>query len=84
MLCAGAPDFRAGIINKNTMPINNIDVWPLLKEIGNGSKRSRKQDVVTIKVRHNVAIDSREARIDRIGLPFVRDALPADFVAIAL
>jgi hypothetical protein len=80
----GAANFGAVVVDKDPMPINNIDVWPLLKEIGNRGERSRKQDVVAVEVGHDVAINFCEACVDGIRLSLVGDASPTDLVAIAL
>ncbi|WMT72613.1 hypothetical protein NL528_31970 [Bradyrhizobium sp. Ash2021] len=66
------------------MPIDKIDVRPPLEEIGNVSKRSRQQRIVTVQVRHDVAVDACEPQVDRVCLPFIRLAPPRDPVAIVL
>ena len=80
----GSTDFQSLVINKNTVAIDNVDVRPRIKEIGNKRKCSRKQRIVTVEIRHNVAIGFREAGVDGIRLPVVRCAAPTDFVAVAL
>ena len=62
----GAPDFRTGIVDKNAMPVDNVDVRSCLKEVGNAGKRSWQQHIVAIEVAHDVAINAGEARVDRI------------------
>ncbi len=74
----------AGVIDKDAMPIDKIDVRPPLEEIGNVSKRSRQQRIVTVQVRHDVAVDACEPQVDRVCLPFIRLAPPRDPVAIVL
>jgi hypothetical protein len=71
-------------INKNAVAIENVDIRPRLKEIGDIGKCARKKHIVTIEVRHDVAIGLREARVDGVRLPAVRCASPPDLIAVAL
>jgi hypothetical protein len=66
------------------MPVNDIDIRPLREEICDGRERARKQDVVAVEIRHDVAGTPCESGVDCRGLSLVRFALPTDPVAIAL
>jgi len=80
----GATYFHSVRIDKNAMAINDVDVRSCEKEIGNICERSREKSVVAVQKRHNVAIDAGEASIDRMGLPVVQLASPADVIAAIL
>src|SRR5829696_1891586 len=79
----GAADFGSGIVDEDAMPVNEIDLRPLVEEIGDVGERSRQQRVVAVQVGHDVAIDALEAPVDGIRLPAVCLASPGNSFAIA-
>ena len=80
----GAADFRTGVVDEDSMPVDDVDIRPFLEVIGDIGQCPGKQGVVTVEVGHDIAIDAGEALIDRIGLAFVRRAPPTDPAVIAL
>src|SRR5216684_6075930 len=80
----GAPNFRSLRVDKYSMSVDDVDVWPRLKHMCNVGERIGEQRIVAVQIGHDVAIDggSLEAGIDGVGLPAVRFATPADLPAI--
>src|ERR1700738_3281030 len=80
------PNFRSVRVDKYSMSVHDIDVWPRLKNMCNIGQRARKQRVVAVQIGHDVAIDggSLEAGIDSVGLAAVRFATPGDLLTIRI
>src|SRR5258708_36594199 len=81
-----APNFRSLRVDKYSMSVDDVDVWPRLKNMSNVRERIGEQGIVAVQIGHDVAIvsGSLEAGINGVGLPGVRFATPADLPAISI
>jgi hypothetical protein len=68
------------------MSVDDVDVWPRLKNMCNVGERIGEQCIVAVQIGHDVAIvsGSLEAGIYSVGLAAVRFATPAELPTIRI
>src|SRR6266480_1003665 len=52
-----APNFRSLRVDKYSMSVDDVDVWPRLKHVCNVRERIGEQRIVAVQIGHDVAID---------------------------
>src|ERR1700676_5466701 len=62
----GSTNFQTIAVNKNAMPVDNIDIRSRVKKVGNISYCTGQQDIVAVQVAHDFAIGTLETEVDRI------------------
>ena len=62
----GPTDFPQVAVDNDAMSVTNIDVGMPIEVVLDVGQRSRKENVVAVKVGHDIAIDICEAEVGRL------------------